>query len=98
MAKVKKGNRILDIDSGRVDAYLKQGYDQINASGAIIKHATGGKAVPVGEYNKLREELEDLKGSDAAAEIAELKAEIKKLKTENTKLKKELDTKEEPKE
>lgn len=97
MPKIKKGNRILDVEASRVESYLKQGYDQINASGDIIKPATGGKVVPVGEYNKLREELEGLKAgaSDQALkdEIAELKSEVKKLKTENTKLKKELDAK-----
>lgn len=69
MAKVKKLNRVLTVSDEAVDAYLKRGYDQIDDKGKIIKHATGGRFIPIAEYNKLLEEVE------------KLKAEIKKLKS-----------------
>ncbi|WP_017728501.1 hypothetical protein [Halalkalibacterium ligniniphilum] len=89
MPKVKKGNRILNVDKDRVESYLKQGYDEIDESGKVVKHATGGKSVPVGEYNKLLEKLAEFESANTEElknEIADLKAEVKKLKAENTKL------------
>ncbi len=85
---VKKGNRLLTIDEGRLEAYLKQGYDQVGERGNVVKRATGGKSVSIGEYNKLLDKLSDAKSSD---ELERLKEENKKLKSENTKLKKEAD-------
>lgn len=61
MAKVKKLNRVLTVGDEAVDFYLKQGYDQIDETGKIIKHATGGRMVTIGEYNKLLAENEKLK-------------------------------------
>lgn len=69
MAKVKKLNRVLTVSDEAVDSYLKRGYDQIDDAGKIIKRATGGRFIPISEYNKLLEENE------------KLKAEIKKLKS-----------------
>lgn len=91
MAKIKKGNRILNVDNSRLESYLKQGYDQINDTGKVIKLATGGKTVTIGEYNR------------ALEENTALKLEVEKFKTELAKLKKEAkkgdkkDTKEEAK-
>ncbi|WP_261178849.1 hypothetical protein [Anaerobacillus sp. CMMVII] len=98
MPKIKKGNRILNVADGRLKSYLKQGYDQINEeSGEVIQHATGGKAVSIGEYNKALAEIKKLKqaadNDKMQREVEELKAEIKKIKSENTKLKKELEAK-----
>ncbi len=94
MPKMKKGNRILDIDAGRVDAYLKQGYDQVDDAGKIVKRATGGRSISLQEHNKILAELENLKNSDSAERnLEEAKKEIKSLKSENAKLKKSLDEK-----
>lgn len=76
MAKVKKANRVLTVDESVVPSYLKDGYDQVDDKGKVIKRATGGRTVSISEYNTVAKELE------------ELKAENKKLKAENTKLKK----------
>ena len=77
MATVRKRNRVLKVNDNVVSRYLKDGYDQIDEKGEVVKLATGGKSVSIGSYNKVVEEVE------------KLKAEIKKLKTENTKLKKD---------
>ncbi|MBB6446464.1 hypothetical protein [Bacillus benzoevorans] len=76
VVKIRKGNRILNVDESRLQSFLQQGYDQISNDGEVIKHATGGRSIPVAEYNKAIEEIE------------ELKTENKKLKAENAKLKK----------
>ncbi|ARK28791.1 hypothetical protein [Halalkalibacter krulwichiae] len=88
MPKVKKGNRILNVEDDRVESYLKQGYDEIGDSGEVLKHATGGKSVPVGEYNKLLKELEELKSGTSQEEIEVLKKENTALKGKITKLEK----------
>ncbi|WP_342515609.1 hypothetical protein [Sutcliffiella sp. FSL R7-0096] len=94
MAKMIKGNRILDVDAGRVEAYLKQGYNQVDDAGKIVKRATGGRSVSLQEHNKVLAELEALKGSPSVEkELEEVKKENKTLKSEITKLKKSLDEK-----
>ena len=75
MAKLRKSNRVLEVKDDFVDSYLLRGYDLINEQGQVVQHATGGRNVSVGEYNKVIEEN------------VKLKEEIKKLKAENTKLK-----------
>lgn len=61
MAKVKKDNRILTVDNDRLQSFLAQGYDQIGEGGKVIKRATGGRNVTIQQYNKLAEQLEELK-------------------------------------
>ncbi|GAF14922.1 phage protein [Bacillus sp. JCM 19046] len=85
---VIKGNRLLTISEDRLNAFLEQGYDQVDSKGEVVKRATGGKNVSIGEYNKLLDQLEEAKGSEG---LENLKEENKKLKAENTKLKKEAD-------
>ncbi|MGN7311460.1 hypothetical protein ACTHQ4_10180 [Alkalicoccobacillus gibsonii] len=85
---VIKGNRLLTVSEDRLNAFLQQGYDQVDLKGEVVKRATGGKNVSVGEYNKLLGKLENAQGSE---ELEKLKEENKKLKAENTKLKKEVD-------
>ncbi|NNV07130.1 hypothetical protein ETC03_12135 [Geobacillus sp. MMMUD3] len=68
VVKVRKQNRILDIPASRLEAFLQQGYDQIDEQGNIVKRATGGRYVSVAEYNQLADELEKAK-----AELAKLK-------------------------
>jgi hypothetical protein len=68
VVKVRKQNRILDVPASRLEAFLQQGYDQIDEKGKVIRRATGGRTVPLAEYNKVVEELEKTK-----AELAKLK-------------------------
>lgn len=76
MPHVKRANRVLTVSDEVVSSYLKDGYDEIDDQGEVIKRATGGRTVTLAEHNKVLEAIEDLK------------AENKKLKAENTKLKK----------
>jgi molybdopterin biosynthesis enzyme MoaB len=73
VAKVRRDNRILTVSETEVNKYLQQGYDQIDDKGKVIKRATGGRTVPIAEYNRVLEENEKLK-----AEIEELKMKEKK--------------------
>jgi len=75
LAKVKKLNRVLTVNDNAVNSYLKEGYDQIDEKGKIIKLATGGKTISVAMYNEILEEIKELK-----EENKKLKDEIKKLK------------------
>lgn len=93
VVKVRKGNRILDIDEGRLSAHLQQGYDQIDSEGKVVKRATGGRSVSLAEYNALVDELEKLKSVDLAKENEDLTKENKALKAKVTKLEKELEAK-----
>ncbi|PEW91869.1 MULTISPECIES: hypothetical protein [Bacillus] len=81
VVKVKRLNKTLNIDEGRLDSYLLDGYDQIDEEGNIITRATGGRNVSLAEYNKV------LDAND------ELEKENKKFKSELAKLKKEAATK-----
>ena len=66
--KMRRENRVVFVDKGRVPVLLDQGYDQISADGKIIKRATGGRSVSLSTYNKLIDENEVLK-----ARLEELK-------------------------
>ncbi|ANT40241.1 MULTISPECIES: hypothetical protein [Bacillus] len=77
LVKVKRLNKTLNIDEGRLDSYLLDGYDQIDEEGNVITRATGGRNVSLAEYNKALDEKD------------ELEKENKKLKSEVAKLKKE---------
>lgn len=81
--KMRKGNRVIHVEEGRVNSFLAQGYDQVNENGEIVKRATGGRTVNIAEYNAVVKELEELK----AGGVDKLKAEIEALKKENTTLK-----------
>ncbi|MEK3933658.1 hypothetical protein [Bacillus sp. FSL R7-0642] len=83
VVKVKRLNKTLNIDEGRLDSYLLDGYDQIDEDGTIITRATGGRNVSLAEYNGVLVEKDAL-----VAENDKLKAENSKLKAENSKLKK----------
>lgn len=96
MAILKKANRVINVGEEHVAGYLQRGYDLIDHKGKIIKHATGGKMVPLAEYNKVvakLEELESTSSEDLQPVVAELKAkveeqqgEIKVLEQENERL------------
>ncbi|MEN1938971.1 hypothetical protein AAIE21_26460 [Paenibacillus sp. 102] len=77
VVKVKRLNKTLNIDEGRLDSYLRDGYDQIDEQGNIVTRATGGRDVSLAEFNKVLDEND------------QLKEENKKLKSEVSKLKKE---------
>lgn len=77
VVKVKRLNKTLNIDKGRLASYLLDGYDQIDEEGNIITRATGGRNVSLAEYNKVLDEKD------------EFEKENKKLKSEVAKLKKE---------
>ncbi|HHT7086713.1 TPA: hypothetical protein ACTZ3S_005312 [Bacillus cereus] len=77
LVKVKRLNKTLNIDEGRLASYLLDGYDQIDEEGNVITRATGGRNVSLAEYNKALDEKD------------ELEKENKKLKSEVAKLKKE---------
>ncbi|HDR7242599.1 TPA: hypothetical protein QCW90_003290 [Bacillus mobilis] len=67
--KVKRLNKVLNIDKDFLTSYLNDGFDQINDEGKIIKRATGGRNISVQEYNQALDKIDELE-----AEIAELKA------------------------
>ncbi|AZS49215.1 hypothetical protein BpsS140_00022 [Bacillus phage vB_BpsS-140] len=91
---VKKANRILSVSQSRLKGYLSQGYDQIDNNGEIVTHATGGKVIRIGDYNKLVAENKQLKEQLASpsshVEELQLLDEIAQLKKENATLKGEL--------
>lgn len=85
--KVKKSNRIIEVNENELAGYLKRGYDQIDSKGEITKYATGGKKVSIAEFNKLREENEKLKASGNTGNTKELEEKIKELTEQNEELK-----------
>lgn len=77
VVKVKRLNKTLNIDEGRLDSYLRDGYDQIDEQGNIVTRATGGRDVSLAEFNKVLDENDQLKD-----ENKKLKSEVSKLKKE----------------
>ncbi len=67
--KVKRLNKVLNIDKDFLASYLNDGFDQINDEGKIIKRATGGRNISVQEYNQALDKIDALE-----EENAELKA------------------------
>ncbi|PEW74009.1 hypothetical protein CN449_15195 [Bacillus thuringiensis] len=67
--KVKRLNKVLNIEKDFLATYLNDGYDQINDEGKIIKRATGGRTISVVEHNKALDKIDELE-----AELADLKA------------------------
>src|SRR5690606_12459220 len=59
--RVKKDNKVLYVPEERLSYYLREGYDQINDQGEVVKRATSGRMVPIAEYNRVVEELEKAK-------------------------------------
>lgn len=86
--KIRKGNKVKYVEEGRLEVFLKQGYEQIDEeTGEVIRRATGGSVVPIAQYNLLLDEVEKLKNSDNQQEIEDLKSEVEQLKKENASLK-----------
>ena len=67
--KVKRLNKVLNIDKDFLPSYLNDGFDQINDDGKIIKRATGGRNISVQEYNQALDKIDALE-----EELAELRA------------------------
>ena len=67
--KVKRLNKVLNIDKDFLPSYLNDGFVQISDEGKIIKRATGGRNISVQEYNQALDKIDELE-----AEVAELKA------------------------
>lgn len=74
LVRVKKDNKVLYVPEERLSYYLREGYDQINDQGEIVKRATSGRMVPIAEHNKVVEELGRTK-----AELEKAKELIKQL-------------------
>ncbi|MGE8004039.1 hypothetical protein [Lysinibacillus sp. NPDC093216] len=91
VVKIRKGNRILNVEESRLSSFLNQGYDQIDDNGTIVKRATGGRNVTVAELNEVIEAKELLEEQLANSDSAELLKENKALKTKVTKLERELE-------
>lgn len=92
MPRVRKGNRELTIEEHRLDAFLSQGYDQVDPeTGKILKK---GEPVTLTDFKikcaKLTKEL-DSKNIELESKNKELEnkdKEIKELKTKILKLNK----------
>ncbi|CAI8882370.1 hypothetical protein [Bacillus sp. IT-79MI2] len=67
--KVKRLNKVLNIERDFLASYLNDGFDQINEDGKIIKRATGGRNISVAEHNKALDKIDELE-----AELSDLKA------------------------
>lgn len=67
--KVQRLNKVLHIEKDFLPSYLNDGFDHITEEGKVIKRATGGRNVTLGEYNKALDKIEELK-----KELADLKA------------------------
>ncbi|WMY18273.1 hypothetical protein P3F89_27525 (plasmid) [Bacillus tropicus] len=67
--KVKRLNKVLNIEKDFLPSYLNDGFDQINDDGKIIKRATGGRNISVQEYNQALDKIDELEEV-----IADLKA------------------------
>ncbi|MGH0736555.1 hypothetical protein ACQVQ3_26780 [Bacillus cereus] len=86
---VKKENRVLTVEEQSLDAYLAEGYDQVELNEertayVVVTRATGGREVTLSELNTVIEEKDAI-----TAERNDLLAENKKLKAEIAKLKKD---------
>lgn len=75
---VKRLNKILTVPEERLEYYLSEGYDQIE-NGKVVKRATGGRTIPLGEYNKLVDRVKELETENAA-----LRALIEETEDEST--------------
>lgn len=89
---VKKLNKILTVPQERLHYYLNEGYDQIDpTTGKVLKLATGGRMVPLGEYNKLLAKVRELEeqNKELRAQLKEVadtdEVEEKKKKTKKSK-------------
>lgn len=104
MVKMRKANRVVNIDSTQLKSYLARGYDQINEDGKVKTQATGGKTISPADYNRTLEENEKLKEQIAQFEsngkasdidtskFDEMKEENKEMKSKISELQDEVKT------
>lgn len=85
MAIVRRENRQLTVQDDVVASYLIEGYDQIDVDGNIVKRATGGRMIPLAEFNKVIDENEKLQ-----AIVKDLKEEKEVLEADNERLTRQL--------
>lgn len=89
---LKKANRIVTVEEGLANGYLRRGYDQIDKDGKVVKHATGGKTITLAQHNKVLKELEEAKANQGGEEAnAQLSEDYSKLEEEHELLKEELE-------
>lgn len=86
MAKVRKKNRVLTVSDSAVAVYLKEGYDEIDDSGEIVKRATGGKTISLADHNKALDKIKELEANQDDSALEALKKENTALKGQVTKL------------
>lgn len=77
--KLRKGNRVIEVNQSQVKGYLQRGYDEINEVGEVVTAATGGKTVSLAEYNKVKAQLKEALQNGSAKEVADLEQRIKDL-------------------
>ncbi|PEE04602.1 hypothetical protein [Bacillus pseudomycoides] len=75
VVKVKRLNKVLNIEKDFLPSYLNDGFDQINDEGKVVKRATGGRNISVSEHNAALDRIEELE-----AELESLKAPKKAAK------------------
>ena len=85
MAIVRRENRQLTVQDDVVASYFIEGYDQIDVDGNIVKRATGGRMIPLAEFNKVIDENEKLQ-----AIVKDLKEEKEVLEADNERLTRQL--------
>lgn len=73
---VRKGNKVLKVDSLQLESFLKDGFDEIDENGKIVS-LSPNKSYSAGEIEKLR--------AADKTEIAALKKQIAALKKKSAK-------------
>ena len=61
---------MLRVNDASVPGYLKEGFDQVNENGQVIKKATGGRTVSLAEYNRVVDRLEKLRKQKAGGVLS----------------------------
>ena len=72
---VRKGNKVLKVDEQAVEQYLKDGFDEVDEQGKVIKSSPN--------RNYSASEVEKLREADKAR-IAELEKQLEKLRKKST--------------
>lgn len=59
--KMRKANRIIEVEDSKKEDMLKSGYDVIDTAGKIVERAKGGSSVDIAAFNRVAEERDNLK-------------------------------------
>lgn len=73
----EKDNKVYTINESAKEHYIAEGYDIKDDSGNVIAYGKG-KTVSYGEYQRVLQELETLKGSETAEKPKGEKSTVKK--------------------